>query len=209
MSFTNPSPPVNGPVQNTAIVNNKPRIRNKIQYDMPTTSNRNSIWALNDVAVPLDLNKFVDSFCINPQQTANIKNTDKAVIETRQIINILDLRKANIAIGLSRSKQWSFRELRCQLACLSINNIYDLLHIQGILPNDEDLKLIQNWMRQHSSNDGDTALLGTAKQFMIKMAKDPNIEQMTRIQLIMLQFDQTFSMVNSHFSMVDKTCLKN
>ena len=192
-----PPPGFGGP----AIVDNKPRLRNKIQFEQPKVNNRNSIWGLQDIdnSIELDINKFEDLFCVTPNDT-KIKPVEIKKPEN-SIISLLDMRKSNnIAIGLSKYKQFTFDELRVKLATFQMTNTDDLVQLASLLPNEEDCKLIRLGSKDKSKQ------YGTAEQFMMKMMEDPNIERFSEIQIYRLTFDEEIKRINHILTEFTLTC---
>eukprot|EP00835_Amoeboradix_gromovi_P006025 NODE_641_length_5642_cov_0.330507.p1 type:complete len:1182 gc:universal NODE_641_length_5642_cov_0.330507:1645-5190(+) len=201
-----PPPPGMGPVVN------KPRIRNKMHFEQPATINRNSIWdgpeddykiennmMQGNSIVDLDLNKFEDLFCVTENQPKPIVRTP--VVQSA-VTTILDVRRANnVAIGLSKYKNYSFLELRTMLATFKMDNLDDLIHIQSLLPNEEDIKLINNFKRTNKSTDVE---YGKAEEFMMVMMEDPNIEQFTSIMIYKSSFTEQTVQIKSKLQEIIK-----
>ena len=199
-----PPPPGMAPV---AAVNDKPRIRHKIHFEQPAAiNNRNSIWALPDAqdeeGVELDINKFEDLFCIDPKQQKKVEPIKPIETNTPQLIAILDVRKSNnVAISLSKYKQFDFPTLCKKLATFDFRDLDDLIHIQSILPTVEDVKLIN----KHKPFK-DIEEYGKAEQFMMTMMKDPNLERLVEIGIYKLQFDNESTRIHDSLQDIVDTC---
>eukprot|EP00834_Sanchytrium_tribonematis_P001138 NODE_25_length_41203_cov_0.917113.p3 type:complete len:1101 gc:universal NODE_25_length_41203_cov_0.917113:30220-26918(-) len=216
-----PPPPPPGGLAAAPDLSNKPRIRNKVQFDQ-AKANRHSIWAQEDddeeivedensrilkgsSMIALDLNKFEDLFCVTEDtvKTPVIKKEE----EKPSVVTILDVRKANnISIGLAQFKKFSFEELRSEIATFKITNIDQLNSLLMLMPTQDDLKLIHSFINAPQNRNIPISDYNTAEQFLLTINQDPNIERFIEIQKYMLTSRQQISDLSITLQEINKTC---
>lgn len=210
-------------------IRDQKRIRNTVWLEMMESSQRNSKDggnALDDVELELDLHRFEELFCVDPNsidrsRTPRLEEADKytrivchmvIIFFRNSKVSILDLRRANnVGIGLSRFyKRLEDEEI---LECL-INGSQSMennanRHVaksEKTYLTIDDLLTLKNCLPSKEEAElirifkGDVRRLNRAERFMLAMVKEPYAQWMVDSLIFERQFLSEVETIKSKLS---------
>eukprot|EP01119_Soliformovum_irregulare_P017325 TRINITY_DN5126_c0_g1_i1.p1 TRINITY_DN5126_c0_g1~~TRINITY_DN5126_c0_g1_i1.p1 ORF type:complete len:1319 (-),score=517.97 TRINITY_DN5126_c0_g1_i1:43-3999(-) len=133
-----------------------------------------TLWKKAADVIDIDTEEIENLFC--QKQTAPKEVSDEPKKEVRQIVNLLDTKRANhIGIALGRFK-FSNQELKKAIVEVDDSKLThdDLISLMSFLPTSEELNLVREYQ-------GDKQLLDKPEQFFLEVESVPYL--VTRVEL--------------------------